>query len=323
MMKHLSALLAVFAFSFCCQAQSFMPPFIIPKGPSTITRTIKQDRKGHLWIAAFDGIFRYDGKDFTHVTSPVSQARFFSLLEDRKGHFWFTSIGSGVYYYDGTTFKNFTMRDGLVDDRVPFVYEDKGGNVWFGTIGGASRYDGTSFRNYKLSEALNGPPSPNDNDVNSIIEDKKGTFWFATRGKTFTYDGKTFTPLLHDGKPFINVRTLLKDSKDQVWLAGNDGLWRYDGTAFTQLSSQFTGYVYEDKKGNIWTSSVIGNNQGWALTCYDIKSLFRQQRIVFQTDAYGKMLFGILEDVAGNIWFGSQGVYRYDGKTVTGFVGKK
>src|SRR6478752_3278541 len=45
--------------------------------PFTITRTIKQDRRGNIWVAAFDGIFRYDGKSFTNVTSKVSSARFF------------------------------------------------------------------------------------------------------------------------------------------------------------------------------------------------------------------------------------------------------
>ena len=83
-------------------------------GPKTITRTIKQDKKGNIWIAAFDGVFRCDdGKTFTNITGKVSSARFFSVLEDRKGNFWFASIGSGVYYYDGESFRNFTTREGL------------------------------------------------------------------------------------------------------------------------------------------------------------------------------------------------------------------
>jgi hypothetical protein len=34
-------------------------------------------------------------------------------------------------------------------------------------------------------------------------------------------------------------------------------------------------------------------------------------------------LFGILEANNGSIWFGSCGVYRYDGKTIIGFKGKE
>ena len=35
------------------------------------------------------------------------------------------------------------------------------------------------------------------------------------------------------------------------------------------------------------------------------------------------MIFGILEDDKGNIWFGADGVYRYDGNTITDFKSKE
>ena len=121
--------------------------------PKGIVRTIKQDKKGNIWITSWEGVFKYDGKTFTNVTRKVSTARFFSVLEDRKGNFWFASIGSGVYYYDGKTFQNFTTKDGLAGNEVTNIYEDKTGAVWFGTGNGASRYDGKSFRNFKMNEA--------------------------------------------------------------------------------------------------------------------------------------------------------------------------
>jgi ligand-binding sensor domain-containing protein len=172
---------------------------ITSPGPNNIVRTIIQDRKGDIWIAAFDGIFRYDGKSFTNVTSKVSSASFFSVLEDRKGNLWFGSIGSGVYYYDGKSFKNFTTKDGLINNEVTCIYEDKTGKIWFGTEGGASCYDEKSFRNYTVKEGL---PS---NNINSIIEDKTGRFWFGTRANACVYDGKTFTTLTHEGRSFRNV----------------------------------------------------------------------------------------------------------------------
>lgn len=58
---------------------------------------------------------------------PVKSARsvFFSVLEDKKGNFWFATIGSGVYYYDGKSFQNYTTKDGLASDRVGNIYEIK------------------------------------------------------------------------------------------------------------------------------------------------------------------------------------------------------
>ena len=186
-------------------------------GPSSVTRTIKQDRNGNIWIASWEGVFRYDGRSFTNITSKVSSARFFSILEDRRGNFWFGSIGSVVYYYDGRSFQNFTTKDGLVNNEIVCIYEDKTGNIWFGANGGASRYDGISFRNYVMNgdfmhEDRTGKSFPDirpPNEVSSIIEDKKGKFWFGTKGNAFVYDGKTFTVFTHNGKPFINVRTII------------------------------------------------------------------------------------------------------------------
>ncbi|RYU94254.1 ligand-binding sensor domain-containing protein [Emticicia agri] len=304
---------------------------ITSHGPLSITRNIKQDRKGNIWIAAFDGVFRYDsaaarkagGKAFTNITSEVSKARFFDVLEDKKGNFWFSTIGLGVFYYDPSktskdAFHHFTTKDGLANDRVPHIYEDKSGNIWFGTESGASRYDGKSFQTFKPNEGLI-EADPNDNDVNSIIEDKTGKFWVATRGYLFTFDGKKFTPVIDKGKSFTNIRTLMEDKKGNIWLAGGVGLWRFDGTNFTEFTKNFAGYVYEDRKGNIWTSSQPDYNgtDRWALSRYDAATLSISKPmatdVMVDYEGYKNMLFGILEANDGGIWFGSlAGVFRYD-----------
>lgn len=295
--------------------------------PSTINRTIKQDRKGNIWFAAFDGVYRYDGQSFTNVMAKVSSARFFSVIEDRKGNFWFTSIGSGVYYYDGKSFRNFTTKDGLANDRVPYSYEDKSGNIWFGTEGGASRYDGKSFQNYKPNEGL--PDNDkNDNDVNAIIEDKSGKYWFGTRGKAFIYDGKKNAVIRNNGKTFTNVRSIIEDKKGNIWLGGQDGLWRYDGKAFYNFTLDFVGFIYEDKKGNIWTSSENGYTGRWELSKYDTRTLNNQTpavtKISSEYEQNKGMLFGILEARDGNIWFGAlDGVRRFDGKVITHFKNRQ
>jgi ligand-binding sensor domain-containing protein len=268
----------------------------------------------------------------------VSSARFFSLLEDKKGNLWFGSIGSGVYYYDGTSFRNFTTDDGLLNNDVVSIYEDEKGNIWFGVFGGASRYDGKSFRNYVIDgnvmnedqtgKTFSERPSY---EVNSILVDRTGMFWFATRGNTFVYDGKAFTVVTRGlGSPFTNVRCIMEDSKGNIWLGGTDGLWRSDGPTFTNFTRNFVGYIYEDRKGNIWTSSASTNRNGWSLSRYDSSSLYKSvlssspvvKPNVTEIKSNVAMIFGILEANDGSIWFGANdGVYRYDGKTSTDFRG--
>ncbi|MEI9810754.1 MAG: two-component regulator propeller domain-containing protein [Bacteroidota bacterium] len=112
-------------------------------GPNTMVRNVKQDRNGNILIAAsWGGVFRYDGKSFTNIASKIGSRRYWDVLEDRRGSLWFATTDSGVYNYPsasfragGKTFKHFTTREGLVNNRVMSIYEDKAGNIWFGTGG--------------------------------------------------------------------------------------------------------------------------------------------------------------------------------------------
>jgi ligand-binding sensor domain-containing protein len=294
-------------------------------GPNSVVRTIKQDRKGNIWITSWEGVFRYDGKSFTNITSKVSSARFFSLLEDRNGNFWFGTIGSGVFYYDGYNFQNFTIKDGLLNNDVVCIHEDTAGNIWFGVFGGASRYDGKSFRNFIINgDSMNEDPTGKTfrdrppYEVTSIIEDQTGKFWFATRGNAFVYDGNTFTVFTNRGKPFKNVGTIIEDRNGNIWLGGT----RYDGNTFINLTQSSVLCIYEDRNGNIWTSSSRPSEQNWVLSRYEANSLDSKEPTVTEIKPELGALFTILEAHDGSIWLGADGVYRYDGKTIQDFKTK-
>ena len=304
---------------------------IAPNVPTGTARIIEQDRNGNIWIAAFDGVFKYDGQSFTNITGHLTSYRFFSVLEDRRRNLWFGSMGAGVYKYDGRSFQNFTSKEGLVNNEISCIYEDKAGNIWFGSNGGASRYDGKSFRNYMMngghmSEDRTGKTFPDftrpSNEVTSIIEDKTGKLWFATRGNTFVYDGKTFTVFIPDGIPFNNVRTLMEDKKGNIWLGSNGGLWRYDGSICTKFTQNPVIYVYEDKEGNIWTSSQASHNGGWVLSRYDAESLSDENPTATEISSH-PIVWSIFQADDGSIWYGALGLHRYDGNTITHFKSKE
>ncbi|MCE6989671.1 two-component regulator propeller domain-containing protein [Dyadobacter sp. CY323] len=54
-------------------------------------------------------------------------------LQDTDGNIWFSSGGEGVYRYDGKSFTNITTQDGLTDNHVSKIIQDKKGNILFGT----------------------------------------------------------------------------------------------------------------------------------------------------------------------------------------------
>jgi ligand-binding sensor domain-containing protein len=344
---HPYALLLMLVFCISCRGQNKPDPpkeniksvtkdSITSQVPNSGVFGIKQDRKGNIWMATNDGVYRYDGRSFSNITEKVSSARFSSVLEDRKGKFWFASLGSGVFYYDGKSFRNFTTREGLSSNQVICIYEDVVGNIWFGTPNGASRYDGKSFRNFKMSKSESLPDSVHvsiyqqrlpensalNNDVHAIIQDKTGKLWFGTRGYTFIYDGKTFTTLTNeDGQAFTNVWCIIEDRKGNIWFGAN-GLWRYNGSTVTKINETGAGVLVEDKKGNILASS------GGPIFLYDEQSLSDKKPHVTEIKTNGEGLrnlpFGILGANDGSIWFASGGgVSRYDGKTITSFNDKE
>jgi ligand-binding sensor domain-containing protein len=287
-------------------------------GPTSITRSIMQDSQGGIWLATWEGIIRYDGQTFFNFTKQDDLRKYhvFSVLSDSRDNLWFGTIGGGVYRYDGQTFANFTKKDGLVFDSVGCFYEDSTGKIWIGTMGGISVHDGVSFRNLTTEDGMT------DDDVNAIVQDKNGKFWIGTRGEACTYDGTSFAKITRkDGQAFTNVRTIIKDSKNNIWLGGNDGLWRYDGQNFINYHQNFVGTVYEDKKGNIWTTTASPKNSNkWVLSRYD--EPISQNNLVAPTKILEKndMFFGIFEDSDGGIWFGTlNGVCRYDGQTFNYF----
>lgn len=294
-------------------------------GPTSIVRNILQDSKGNIWLATWLGIIHYDGKTFTNFTNKEGLRRFrvFSMLEDSKGNIWFGTIGAGIYLYDGKSFTNLTTKDGLVNDRVGTIYEDKAGKIWIGTTDGLSIYDGKTFQNHILGGGY--PHS----DINSIVEDKNGRFWIATRGDARFFDPstemvtglKSFTKVTNqEGSIFTNVRCIIEDSQGHIWMGGNDGLNRYDGRSYSNLAKNFTGYIYEDKKGNIWTSSEGKDRQHWLLSRYDSKTLSNEKPIPTEIKEKQGMFFGIIEDSDDAIWLGSlRGVYRYDGDSFNYF----
>jgi ligand-binding sensor domain-containing protein len=305
-------------------SESQLKESVTSKVPIGMVRNVKKARNGDILIASWLAVFRYDGTSFTNLTGKIISPRFSSfwdVLEDRKGNLWFGTRDSGVYYYNGKSFQHFTTKDGLASNLVLHIYEDKTGNIWFGTGGGASRYDGKSFRNFTTKEGLS------NNDLTTIMEDKTGKLWFGTRGEPCFYDGKTFTVFKNkDGKAFNNVWSIIEDKKGSIWFGDVDGLWRYDGRTFTNVSQRGASAMIEDKKGNIWTTGAVNPNGvgGSALSRYDQKSLYNQKPTVTEIMSIEKMLCGILEANDGSIWFGSiNGVYRYDGKTITDFRKKE
>ncbi len=177
--------------------------------------------------------------------------------------------------------------------NVQCSLQDKAGNLWFGTTeNGLYKYDGKSFSRFLMADGLI------SNNISCIMEDKDGKIWIGTEAGLCVYNatdsqGKTFAkieiPLRKNQPPNKNeyyrnshwVFSMMQAKNGKLWIATINGVYIYDGNSFTP-------FIINEGAGGFMSSN---NNAEY-----------------------------ILEDKAGNIWFGgrtNEGVYRYDGKSVT------
>ncbi len=345
--KCLIALLLISVlYSSCKQNKASMAPEIIEPssnnlvstyGPTRMVRSVKQAKNGDILIASYTGVWRYDGKVFTNITTAIKSPSFWDVLEDRKGNLWFGTKDSGVYCFNGKTFLHYTTRHGLPSNMTLHLFEDKAGNIWMSSGDGVTRFDGKSFKNYTTKDGL---PS---GGVNTFMEDKNGKIWMGTRSDACYYDGKKFAVFKNkEGKPFYNVWAITEDRKGNIWLGGSiikekkgstlildTGLWRYDGSSFVKVAERGASSIIEDKNGNIWTAGEvkpskpnIGND--WVFARYDQQSLYDSVPSVTEIKSKYEggrgMLCRILEANDGSIWLGSlTGVYRLEGTSLNNF----
>ena len=82
------------------------------------------------------------------------------------------------------SFKHYNINNGLSQNTVHCILQDKTGFMWFGTKDGLNRFDGTSFKVFKFS--LEG--ELRNNVFHHILEDEKGNIWVATEGGIYIYD---------------------------------------------------------------------------------------------------------------------------------------
>src|SRR5437868_462235 len=79
---------------------------------------------------------------------------------------------------------NYTTHNGLVQSSITDIKQDKVGNIWIGTTGGLSVFDGKKFTNYDDRQVLQSIY------ISSILCDSTGLVWIATGNGLLTYDNR-------------------------------------------------------------------------------------------------------------------------------------
>ena len=275
-----------------------------------IVMSILEDREGSLWVGTSgggvdrlqDGIFTTYGDGRRAGAAAGDRHRTGSRRRDLDRHRRRRRLPPRR-----RTFTRFTKKDGLADDEVSAVAEDRDGTLWIGTDGsGISRYANGRFTTLGPKDGL---PSE---FIDTIVPARDGGVWIGTDGSGLAHDvGGTITVIdTRRGLSNDFVRAVLERANGELWVGTyGGGVTRIAGGRTTTirqkdgLSSDFVTALYEDAEGAVWVGTY-----GGGLT----RAL--NGRLTRYTTAQGLLhdvVFDILGDHAGNLWIGgARGVFR-------------
>lgn len=174
-----------------------MKNFTPEKAPnllSFIIRSIYKDSKGNIWIGTDKGISKIEASETTKE-NPAFEAftlgegpgylghdYILQIVESENGTMWIGTMGGGLIKFDdrGNTnysFTTITSKDGLPNNTIKTIVEDKDGMLWLASNKGLTRYNPTdgNIINYDKDDGLQ------DNDFSEIcgLKRKNGEFIFG------------------------------------------------------------------------------------------------------------------------------------------------
>jgi ligand-binding sensor domain-containing protein len=236
-----------------------------------------------------------------------------SSLAGNNDYFW---IGShaGPILFNKLTSKSkrfYTCNCKIPTNRITDVELDTKGNVWYGTLEGMIKFDGTTWTSFN-TENSNIP----DNLITFIKIDSLDNKWFGTWNGIGKFDGVNWQIYTFPSPGYVfNIDF---DKNGDVWIGMNNGVYVLRDSVFikhfdssnSELPSWETTQIKDiaiDGHGNKWFATDGGlafyNDTTW--TIYNTSN----------SDIIDNRVNCITIDSNGDIWIGTfGGVIKFDGQ---------
>lgn len=213
-------------------------------------------------------------------------------------------------------FSRLSTEDGLANNYVNAILQDRRGRLWFGTQDGLCSYDGYEFTVFRHNSAE--PRSIASSEVRSLVEDKEGRIWTGTLGGLSVFDPDSreainfrHDPQRTDSLPGNNILLLFKDSRHTIWVSTMQGLARYNEGRFTKIEARerVTG-IGELSDGRLF----LAHERGVSVLEPGQTRVTPLRLHAEGIDLTNEELHRVLVDRRGQVWFGTRGkgVFRYD-----------
>ena len=221
------------------------------------------DREDHVWFAPIEGgLQRLNYGNAERLQIPqLGRDVIYSIAGSGKD-LWVSRQRGGLTHLSDVNgsiaTRTYTQADGLPQNNVFAVHQNRDGSVWSATLsGGVSEYKGGHFTTYTTANGLA------SNTVSSIAEGTDGTMWFGTANglSELTQNGwRTYS--VQDGLSSQDVNCLLRDSTGILWIGTAGGLAFLNAghihvprTVPDSMREAVLG-IAEDQYGMLWVATV-------------------------------------------------------------------
>jgi signal transduction histidine kinase/ligand-binding sensor domain-containing protein len=143
----------------------------VPKG---FVSAIGEDRSRRIVIGG-EGPIRglKDDRFDVYTNQPAHIEYCYSILRDTRNDLWFATTG-GLVHVTERGHHTYTTRDGLPDEGIHSVHEDRDGTMWIATVSGLASLRNGTVTSYSKAGALG-------EIVFEILEDATGNLWLNGR----------------------------------------------------------------------------------------------------------------------------------------------
>jgi ligand-binding sensor domain-containing protein/class 3 adenylate cyclase len=235
--------------------------------PSNLVSCFGEDAAGQVWVGTWGGgaaVIGLNGvRRHYHPGNGLESLQVRKFARDREGNMLLATSDYGLIIFKGERFLNLLEQDGLLDQQVWAVMEDRGGRLWFGTDGGVSILD-PKVQGTGMIKTLQ---TVRTSRVRSIVEDALGNIWIGSETNGLVdLDPSAFQPIPHPDLDVLiprgKVTALAVGQPGELWVGTVTGLRRYSTGAPPMVYGEDDGVpttpvtaLFRDDKGTIWVGS--------------------------------------------------------------------
>ena len=279
--------------------------------PGNTVTDIFQDNLGYVYFGTYEGLVRFDGVEFDIYNKGRDEKYAFvsarAVFQASDGAIWTGSNDEGIFRIEmdsGNAVLSFSSENGLPNNSIRAICEDKNQNIWVATAGGVA-YITPSFEVVIPDEAFVSEHHDLSGVCTSVLCDTLGRVWVTTMDEGGIYrfvDGKAEQYKIQD--PFLEnsvVTCIMQDNTENFWLGiaphyachiDDKGPQLFDLSCGKNEGTTVDNIV-QDANGQLWFSTDT------ALVMYSAGKI---ARFTEQNGLVDSNINKVMQDREGNIW---------------------